>query len=150
MGWIEQLLGGHIVSYRIIILINGSFSNWEEVASGVPQKPVLGPVLFNIFINAIDQGVQGMLIKSVDDRKLGGIANILEERNKIQNYLDRLGHWAENNIIQFNCKVLYRVGREQMHSYKIYTTSEKDFGVVVNHKLNVSQQCDVATKTNAI
>ena len=44
-----------------------------------------------------------------------------------------------------------------MHSYKVgdtrlnNTTSEKDLGIVVDHKLNMSQQCDVAAKrANAI
>ena len=41
-----------------------------------------------------------MLVRFVDDTKLGGIANILEERNKIQNDLNRLEHWAEN--MRFN------------------------------------------------
>ena len=36
-----------------------------------------------------------MLVKFEDDTKLGGIANTLEDRNKIQNDLDRMEHWAE-------------------------------------------------------
>ena len=41
---------------------------------------------------------------------------------------------------------------EQMHRYKTgdtwprNTTSKKDLEIVVDHKLNMSQQCDVATK----
>ena len=54
-------------------------------------------MLCNIFINSLDEGMQGMLIKFADDTTLGGIANTLEGRNKIQNDLDRLEHWAEND-----------------------------------------------------
>ena len=83
-------------------MINGSFLNWEEVTSRIPQYSVLGPVVFNIFINDLDEEVQEMTVKFVDDTTLGGTANTLEIRNKIQNYLDRQEHWAENNRMKFS------------------------------------------------
>ena len=92
------------------MLINGTFSNWGEVTSGVLQGSVLDPVLFNIFINDMDKEVQGTLIKFADDTKLGGIANTLEDRNKLQSDLDRLENRAENNRMKLNrdkCQVLH-------------------------------------------
>ena len=34
-------------------IINGSFSSWNEVITGVPQSSIVGPLLFNIFLNDI-------------------------------------------------------------------------------------------------
>ena len=76
------------------VLINGSSSSWKEVTSGVPQGFVLWPVLFNFFINNLDEAVEGILIKFADDTKLDGVANTPEERTTIQSDLDRLENWA--------------------------------------------------------
>ena len=142
------------------MLISGTFSNWVEVTSGIPQGSGIGPVLFNILINGLDEEVQGTLIKSADDTKLGGIANTLEDRNKLQSDLYRLERWAESSRMKINrdkCQVPQLGKRNQMHSYKMgdtwlsSTTNEKDLGIVVDHKLNMSQQCDAAaTKANDI
>ncbi|CAM5075370.1 unnamed protein product [Eretmochelys imbricata] len=146
--WVENWLENS--SQRVVI--SGSQSCWKGITSSVPLESVLGRVLFNIFTSDLDNGIRSTLLKSEDDTKLGGVASALEDRIKIQNDLDKLEKWSEVNRMKFNkdkCKVLH-LGR--LRTYKMgndylgRSTEERDLGVIVDHKSNMSQQCNAVTK----
>uniref|UniRef100_A0A7M4FEY8 Reverse transcriptase domain-containing protein n=1 Tax=Crocodylus porosus TaxID=8502 RepID=A0A7M4FEY8_CROPO len=147
--WLGSWLRGR--TQRVVV--DGSQSSWCAVTSGIPQGSVLRPILFNIYINDVDIGVKSGLAKFADDTKLWGKVSTPENRRVIQADLDRLMNWADENLMVFNtekCKVLH-LGRKNLHhAYRlgsatlVSTTDERDLGVTVDHKMNMSLQCDAA------
>ena len=65
-------------------------SNWKSVLSGIPQGSVLGPLLFLIYINDLDDNITGNVLKFADDTKAFRKVNTDGDKQHLQNDRDKL------------------------------------------------------------
>ncbi|HKJ81868.1 MAG TPA: reverse transcriptase family protein [Ignavibacteriaceae bacterium] len=153
-NWVENWL----LNRRQRVCIDDSCSSWVPVVSGVPQGSVLGPLLFIIYINDIDEGILSKLNKFADDSKVGKGIKCRQDVEMLQSDLDKLSKWAEDWQMTFNlekCNVLhcgakfnhlsetskYILNNSELQS----VTKEKDLGVTIDGTMKFSEQCNSAS-----
>ena len=119
LGWIEEWLTGR----KQRVVINGKASDWGDITSGVVQGSVLGPVLFLMFINDIDTGVEdleGFISKFADDSKWARKVMDEEDQDQFQKGINNLQAWAETWQMDFNqgkCHVLHLGRSNNKYNY---------------------------------
>ena len=84
IDWIEQWL----TDRRQCVVVDGEVSNWKSVLSGIPQGSVLGPLLFLIYINDLDDNITSNVMKFADDTKIFRKDNT-DGNKHLQNNLDK-------------------------------------------------------------
>ena len=141
LDWIKDFLIGRTQRVKV----NGSYSTWAEVTSGVPQGSCLGPILFVIFINDLPEVIESMCQMYADDTKVFSNAGSSEQRAQLQTDIGKLTEWANKWQLRFNagkCHVLHLGYRNinqdyYMNNQKLESTrEEKDLGVTVDQELN--------------
>ena len=86
--------------------VSNRYSSWSEIVAGVPQGSILGPLLFNIFLNDLFSYPEGtFLSKYADDNTLYSIRNTIESVKKaLSNDFSIIKNWLYKNFMALNAK----------------------------------------------
>ena len=142
------------------VVIRGNKSSWLPVTSGVPQGSVLGPLLFLIYINDLEDNINSKVLKFADDTKIFRCIETPADSDELQQDLNKIAEWSALWQMPFNtgkCHSLHIGHSNKKQTYHLsgeiihQTDTERDLGVIIQDNLDQSQQIgNVVKKANQI
>ena len=129
-----KMIYSYLSKRRQRLKINGSFSTWKEATKGVPQGSVLGPLLFNIFLNDLF-----LLMNRSEICNYADDTTIYVCDSKIESVIDsleqdatQLSTWYPENYMKLNVdKCHLMIFGEKRRKVKIHF-SQNYFIVILN------------------
>ena len=167
-----NLLYSYLKNRKQAVKINGIFSDFLEILSGVPQGSILGPILFNIFMNDFIYQLEETPVDDynfADDNTLSACAeNVSDLKIKLEHGATEALKWLTSNnmianpdkfkaiilkkaSIDCNSHIAIKVGDQLIEP----TSSVNLLGLEIDDKLNfrnyIKEMCRKAgAKLNAI
>ena len=158
LNWIKEFLRNREQQ----IVVDNKFSIPSKVTSGVPQGSVLGPLLFQLFINGLPNGIESSVKLYTDDVLIMRSITTPNDHQILQNDLTKLVLWSAIWQMPFNlakCEDLPVTNSTypSTHYYKLndYTIqrvqSIKYLGLTISHNLSWSPQISrIVSKVNQV
>ena len=85
------------------VVLNGESSDWGQIISGVPQGSVLGPLLFLVYINDLEEGMKSSIKCFADDTSLFSIVrDPLISAEELNHDLKLINKWEFQLKMSFN------------------------------------------------
>lgn len=148
------------LSHRIVFVsFNGERSFQFSPASGVPQGSVLGPLLFNIFINDLSTILQCSFLLFADDLKIFIKIRSHYDITLLQRDIDKLFEWSVINNLELNINKCHTMvfSNKQIPSKANYSINNiqlgevatfKDLGVTFDSKLKFDKHIESIVMTS--
>ena len=137
------------------ICVNGEFSTWSAVLSGIPQGSILGPLLFLIYINDLpamctQQDISTKIYLYADDAKIYKFITQMRDQADLQTVMNSVKNWSDEWLLRLNidkCKTVsyylhnpFSTQYHITHDNKTYIldqlSSINDLGVTFDSKLS--------------
>ena len=130
----------------------------------MPQRSVLGPTLFIIFVNDMPNVINSILLMFADDTKLYRTIDSPQDHNILQHDTDQLCVWDDRSPMSFNldkCHVMSFGRTREVYNYTMKKAAislpmnrceqECDLGVLFTPDLKFSQHIKLIThKANSV
>ena len=102
-GNLLRLLQEYLNDRKQRVVINGSYFDYSNIESGVPQGSVLGPLLFLVYINDLERNIKSNIKFFIDDAMLFSIVKNPEiSANESNRDLNVIRMWAHQWKLEFN------------------------------------------------
>ena len=102
-GSLLEMFKSYLSDREQRVVLNGAHSDWGELNSGVPQGSVLGPLLFLVYVNDLEDGIKSSIKFFADDTSLFSTVhdpNISAE--DLNHDLRLISQWAFQWKMSFN------------------------------------------------
>lgn len=158
IDWFKSYLNNR----TLYVKFSGELSNPFTAVSGVPQGSLLGPFLFNLYINDIEQHLNTQCLLFADDIKIFRAISSSDDCEVLQSSLQHVENWCVSNCMRLNiskCAVVtyHRSGDFLRFPYSLQNeiicrkSTIRDLGVLLAEDLtyheHINVTCSRASRT---
>ena len=153
--WIKS----YLLNRKFLVKIGDSMSKDCLCPSGVPQGSCLGPILFRIFVSDISAVIPAGISYKLfaDDLKIYAPVSSVQDVSLLQQAVDSIANWCKDNemlISVSKCAVVTSDGTSPTYilngSNLPVAQSYKDLGVLINPRLDFTEQITAVVKSASI
>lgn len=142
-----ELMTAYLLGRRQRVKLDGAYSQWRTIMAGVPQGSLLGPLLFNMYVNDLNYFVANTSLRlyADDTTEYASDASPIVLQYVLNSDLSALSRWFAGNYLQINAAKTQAVAiGPSLYEYefhlndKIVVTEDtlKILGVILDSKLN--------------